>query len=128
MNSSKIKKDIRSIIFVSEKKTVITFRENFTPDKHNQAVKENKVHTSDMARHDDFNDAMKKFAVHLMIRSQFMEPPDRMGMYIQAPYFTDHIYLDDERLKGIHVKGIIFTTKDDTTSFQIVGHKLTTDG
>ena len=128
MDSSKIKKDIRSIIFASEKKTIITYKSNFTPNQHNQAVSEIKTHKSDMARHDHFNEAMKVFAVHLMIRSQFMEHIDRLGMSIEAPYFTDHIYLDDPRLEGIKVKGIIFTTKDDTTSFQIVGYKITKDG
>lgn len=124
----KIKKDIRSIIFVSEKMTIITYKANFTPESHNQAVKEEYPLKSNMARHDDFNNAMDKFKVHLMIRSQFMDPLDRLGMSIQAPYFTDHIFEDDDRLKGISVKGIIFTTKEDTTSFQIIGQKITTDG
>lgn len=128
MDSSKIKKDIRSIIFVSESRTIITHKSNFTPANHNQAVKEEIPLKSNMTRHDDFNRAMDKFKVHLMVRSQFMEPLDRLGMSIESAYFTDHIFEDDERLKGIKVKAIIFTTKEDTTSFQIIGSKMTTDG
>lgn len=127
-DSSKIKKDIRSIIFVSETITIITHKSNFTPNNHNQAVKEEIPLRSNMARHDDFNRAMAKMKVHLMIRCQFMEALDRLGMVIEAPYFNEHIFEDDERLKGITVKGVIFTTKEDTTSFQVIGQKLTTDG
>lgn len=128
MESPKSEKDIRSIIFASETKTVITYKTNFTPQNHNTAVKEVKTLKSNMARHDDFKNSMSPFKVHLMIRSQFAEPLDRMGCSIEAPFFTDHIFEDDDRFKGITVKGIIFTTKDDTTSFQIVGQKLTSDG
>lgn len=128
MDSSKIKKEIRGIIFVSENKTVITFGQKFTPHQHNHAVKEIKAHKSDMERHYDFNDAMQKMAVHALIRGQWIEPLDRLGCSIEAPYFTDHIYLDDDRLKGIKVTGVIFTTKDDTTGFQILYNKVTTDG
>lgn len=127
-DSSKIKKEIRSIIFVSENKTIITFKTNFTPASHNQAVKEEIPLKTNMVRHDDFTRAMDKFKVHLMVRSQFMEPVDRLGMQIEQAYFNDHIFEDDDRLKGIKVTGVIFTTKEDTTSFQIIGQKLTTDG
>lgn len=128
MDSSKIKKDIRAIMFVSDTKTVITFNEKFTPNQHNKAVKETHQLISNMDRHEDFNRAMAKMKVHLMVRSQFAEPVDRLGLPIQQAYFADHIFEDDERFKGIDVKGIIFTTKDDTTSFQILGTKTTTDG
>lgn len=128
MDSSKIKKDIRSIIFVSKTLTIITFKSNFTPDKHNQAVKEEIPLKSNMVRHDDFNRAMEKMKVHLMVRSQFAEPIDRLNLPIEQAYFTEHIYEDDERFKGIDVKGVIFTTTEDTTSFQIIGSKTTTDG
>jgi hypothetical protein len=128
MDSSKIKKEIRSIIFISETLTLIQFKSNFTPAQHNQAVKEEIPLKSNMARHDDFNRAMEKFKVHLMVRSEFIDPVDRIGKPIEQSYFNDHIFEDDERLKGVKVKGVIFTTKEDTTSFQIIGSKVTTDG
>jgi hypothetical protein len=127
-DSSKIKKDIKSIIFISEKMTEINFSSNFTPHNHNQAVKENPRLRSNMARHDDLKDAMDKFKVHLMVRSELMDPTDRLGMTIEKSYFDDHIYRDDPRLDGVHVTGVIITTKEDTTGFQIIGHKLTKDG
>ena len=125
---NKTKMNIRSIMFTGADKTVITYKSNFTPASHNTAVKELKTLKSNMARHDHFKNAMLPFKVHLMIRSQFAEPLDRLQCSIEAPFFTDFIYEDDERFKGISVKGIIFTTKENTTSFQIVGQKLTSDG
>jgi len=128
LDSTKIKKDIRSIIFKSETKTVITHKVNFTPNNHNKAVKEELPLKSNMERHDDFNRAMEKFKVHLLVRSEFAEPTDRLDKVIDSGYFTDHIYEVDDRFKGIDVIGIIFTNKEDTTSFQILGKKTTEDG
>lgn len=128
MDSSKIKKDIRSIIFVSDKITIISFRSNFTPNNHNHAVKEEIPLKSNMERHNDFNRAMDRFKVHLMVRSELVDAIDRTGLPIDETFFSEHIFEEDERFKGVDVKGVIFTTKEDTTSFQVIGSKTTEDG
>lgn len=128
MDSSKIKKEIRSIIFVSETKTIIKYQASFQPLNHNKVVDEELPLKSNMERHDDFNRAMARFKVHLMVRAELVEPKDRLGKVITKEYFDDHIFEEDDRFAGIDVESIIFTTKTDTTSFQIVGTKTTEDG
>lgn len=128
MDSSKIKKDIRSIIFVSATKTTIKHKADFQPNNHNKPVDEEITIKSNMERHDDFVRALDRFKVHLMVRSELVEPLDRLGMSITKEYFDDHIFEEDDRFSGVEVEGVIFTTLTDTSSFQIIGSKTTEDG
>lgn len=130
MDSSKIKKNIKSITFSGKKVkwTTIKFEQNFQPQGQNDTIDEAPTFKSNMARHPDFDRAMEKFKAHLLIRCGFAEPVDRLGKPIEASYFTNHIYEDDQRFEGVEITGIIFTTKKDQTGFQIIGTHTTEDG
>jgi hypothetical protein len=130
MDSSKIKKQIKSVTFSGKKVkwTTIKFGQTFTPVGQNDSIEEQPTFKSNMSRHPDFNRAMEIFKAHLLIRCGFAEPLDRIGQPITADYFLDHIYEDDHRFEGVEITGVIITTKKDNTGFQIIGTHTTQDG
>lgn len=130
IDSSKIKKNIKSIIFSGKKTkwTTIKFGQSFQPKGQNDVIDEEPTFKSNMSRHPDFNRAMEIFKPHLLIRCGFAEPVDRLGEPITMEYFTEHIYEDDPRFEGIEITGVIITTKKDQTGFQILGTHTTVDG
>lgn len=130
IDSSKIKKNIKSITFSGKKTkwTTIKFGQRFQPRDQNEIIDEEPTFKSNMSRHNDFNRAMEIFKPHLLIRCGFAEPVDRLGQPIGADYFSQHEYEDDPKFEGIEITGIIITTKKDKTGFQIVGTHTTVDG
>lgn len=130
MDSSKIKKNIKSIMFTGKKTkwTVIKFSQDFQPRDQNEMIQEEPIFKSTMSRHPDFNRAMEIFKPHLLIRCGFAEPVDRLGQPIGADYFLHHEYEDDLRFEGVEITGILVTTKKDKTGFQILGNHTTVDG
>ena len=128
--SSKISKNIKSITF-SGKKTLwtnIQFSSSFQPKDQNEIVDEIPTVKSNMSRHPDFNRAMDRFKVHLMIRCGFADPVDRLGKPITKDFFDEHIFEDDKRFGDVEITGLIVTTKKDVTGFQILGLSFTPDG
>lgn len=120
---AKIKKNIKGIYFLGDK-TRVMFRERFKPRDYNEVITEETPKTSDFARHRHFNDAMKVFAVHLLIQLGLAEPKDRLDKVItldNSAFFIDNIYLDDDRFKNIEVTSVLITTKEDVTGFKING-------
>jgi hypothetical protein len=128
MDSSKIKKNIKSITF-SDKWTTIKFGQSFQPRDQNDVVQEEPTFKSNMSRHPDFERAMDRMKVHLITRSMpFVKPEDKLGKAIDQDYFNEHLYEDDPRFMDVVVTGIIITTKKDLSGFQILGKIETVDG
>lgn len=129
-SSSKIPKNIKSIIFSGKKTlwTSIKFASMFQPDNQNDIVTETPTFKSDMSRHGDFDRSMDKFKVHLMVRCGFAEPIDRLGKPIDRTYMNEFLYEDDPRFSDVEITGIIITSKKDLTGFQILGTAYTVDG
>lgn len=129
-SSSKIPKNIKSIIFSGKKTkwTSIKFDSSFQPQGQNDVVTETPTFKSDMLRHPDFERSMDRFKVHIMIRCGFAEPIDRLGKPIDRTYFNEHLFEDDPRFSDVEITGIIITTKKDLTGFQILGTAFTVDG
>lgn len=121
---------IKSVIFSGKKTkwTAIQFASSFQPKDQNEVVDEIPTVKSNMERHPDFNRAMDRFKVHLLIRCGFAEPVDRIGKQITKEYFDEHIFEDDPSFADVEVTGVIVTTKKDLTGFQILGISKTTDG
>lgn len=130
IDSSKIKKNIKSIMFSGKngKWTAIKYSSSFQPQGQNDVVAEEPTFKSDMIRHADFERAMERFKVHLIVRCGFAEPVDRLGKIIDKEYFDEFLYEDDPRFSDVTIQGIIITTKKDVTGFQIVGTAHTVDG
>lgn len=129
-SSSKIPKNIKSIMFSGKKTlwTAIQFASSFQPRDQNEVVDELPTMRSNMQRHPDFNRAMDRLKVHLMVRCGFAEPVDRLGKPIDRTYFQDHLFEDDQRFNDVEITGLIITTKKDMTGFQILGIATTIDG
>lgn len=129
-SSSKIPKNIKSIILSGKKVkwTAIQFASSFQPKDQNEVVDENPTFKSNMSRHPDFDRAIDRLKVHLMIRSGFAEPVDRLGKPINKEYFDEHLFEDDPRFSDCEVTGILVTTKKELTGFQIIGISTTIDG
>lgn len=130
-DSSKIPKNIKSIMFTGKKTkiTAIQFLQSYQPKDQNEIVNDTPTFRSDMSRHPDFNRAMDRLKVHLMVRCGFAEPKDRLGKnLITKEYFDEHIFEDDARFSDVEITGIIVTTKKDQTGFQIIGSATTSDG
>lgn len=132
MDSSKIKKNIKSVMFTGKKTkwTTIKFGQTFQPRDQNEIIDEEPTFKSNMSRHADFNRALEVFKAHLLIRCGFAEPVDRLGIALTPDtlYFKDRIYEVDPRFEGVEITGIIVTTKKDNTGFQIIGTHTTIDG
>lgn len=131
LGSNKIPKNIKNIMFTGKKTkwTQIQFHSSFQPRGENEVIDEIPTVKSNMSRHADFNRAMDRMKVHLMIRCGFAEPKDRLGKkLIDKSYFDEHIFEDDPRFNEVEVTGIIVTTKKDLTGFQILGTSTTIDG
>lgn len=129
--NTKIPKNVKSILFSGKKTlwTTIKFQSSFQPRDHNEVVEETPTLKSNMSRHSDFNRAMDRLKVHLMIRCGFAEAIDRLGKdLINKEYFDNHIFEDDPRFSDVEVYGLIITTKKDLTGFQILGIATTQDG
>src|ERR1700723_3300889 len=129
-SSSRVPKNIKSIMFSGKKVkwTAIKFASSFQPDNQNDVITETPTFKSDMVRHPDFDRAMDRFKVHLMIRCGFAEPLDRLGKPIDRTYFNEHLFEDDPKFSDVEITGIIITTKKDLTGFQILGTAFTVDG
>lgn len=127
VDSSKIKKTIKSITF-SGKWTTIKFGQSFQPRDQNDVVEEQPTFKSNMSRHPDFERAMERMKVHLIVRCGFANADDRLGKPIEKAWFDEHLYEDDPRFSEVIVTGIIITTKKDLSGFQIVGTSYTSDG
>lgn len=129
-DSTKIAKNIKSIMFQGKKTkwTSIQFTQSFQPRKQNEVVDETPTFKSNMQRHPDFNRAMDRFKVHLMVRCGFAEAIDRLGKPLDQNYFAEHLFEDDPRFSDVEITGIIVTTKKDFTGFQILGISTTIDG
>jgi len=125
-----IKKNIQGIYFMG-KRTKVMFKERFKPRDHNEVINEETPRSSDFARHRHFNDAMEVMKVHLLVRLGLTEPNDRLDKLITLEnnaFFTDNIYLDDDRYKNVEVTSVIITTKTDYSKFKINGIITTPDG
>lgn len=128
MDSSKIKKTVKSITF-SGKWTTIKFGQSFQPRGQNDVVDEQPTFKSNMSRHPDFDKAMQRLKVHLIIRSlPFVKPDDKFNKLIDKAYFDEHLYEDDPKFMDVEVTGIILTTKKDTSGYQILGKVEGVDG
>ena len=127
-SSSKIPKQIRSIMFDGEKITTITFKERYKPAGSEEIIEEIPSIPSTQTRHGAFNRAMERMSVHAMIRCDFADFNDRHGKLIDADWFDEHLYEDDPRFNSVGVRGIIVTSKDTVDSFQILVSKTTEDG
>lgn len=128
--SSKIPKNIKSLTLSGKKTkwTSIQFLSSFQPQGQNDVVDENPTFKSNMSRHPDFDRAIDRLKVHLMIRSGFAEAVDKFNKPITKEWFDEHIFEDDPRFSDCEVTGVIVTTKKDVTGFQIVGISTTLDG
>jgi hypothetical protein len=130
-SSSKIPKNIKSIIFSGKKtkRTFITVQENYLPNGENEVIEDNPTYRSTRSRHPDFTRAMDRFKVHIMVRAGFAQPFDRFDKkVIDAQYFADHLFESDDRFSNVEITGIIVTTRKETTGFQILGTYFTEDG
>ncbi len=129
-SSSKIAKNIKSITFSGKKTlwTSIQFASSFQPQGQNDVVDEMPIFKSNMSRHPDFNRAMDRLKVHLMVRCGFAEPVDRLGKPIDRTYFNEHLFEDDPHFSDVEITGLIVTTRKDVTGFQILGTYFTVDG
>lgn len=130
-SSSKIPKGVKSIIFSGKKtkRTFITVLESYQPQGENDIEENNPTYRSTRSRHPDFVRAIDRFKVHLMVRCGFAEPFDRLDKkIIDAKYFEDHLFEDDQRFADVEITGIIVTTKKEMTGFQILGTHYTEDG
>lgn len=127
--SSKIPKSIKSLTLSGKKTkwTSIQFSSSFQPQGQNDVVEETPTFKSNMSRHADFDRAIDRLKVHLMIRSGFAEPVDKFNKPITKEYFDGHLFEDDPRFSDCEVTGIIVTTKKDLTGFQIIGISTTAD-
>lgn len=130
VDSSKIKKLVKSITFSGKKTkwTSIKYGASYQPRDQNDIVDEEPIFKSNMVRHADFERAMDRFKVHLMVRCGFAEPLDKFGKLIDREYFNEHLFESDARFQDVQVTGILVTTKKDLTGFQIVGSDTTVDG
>lgn len=129
MDSSKIKKNISAIYFDGDR-TKIHFSQNFTPSGGKEAITETPIFKSDLGRHPDFERAMERMKVHMMLRSfgHLIKPDDRTGKkLIDKDWFDEYGYEDDPRFSEAEVKGVIITTKKDESGFYIQGHTLSMD-
>lgn len=127
MDSSKIKKTIKSISF-SGKWTTIKFGQSFQPRDQNDVIDEQPTFKSNMSRHPDFDRAMDRMKVHLIIRCGFSNADTRLNQPIDKAFFDEHLFEDDPRFSDVVVTGIIVTTKKDLSGFQILGTAHTVDG
>lgn len=124
-----IEKKITGIYFLG-KRTKVTFNERFQPKAHNEVVDEETGRKNNFTRERKFQEAMQVMAVHLLVRLGLTEPTDRLGKLItleNGDFFTDNIYLDDERYENVEITSVIITTKADYTKFKINGILTTPD-
>lgn len=130
-SSSKIPKWIKAIHLLDKKKskrTKISYNEKYKPSNSEDLITKELPETSDQQRHPAFDRAMEVFAVHAAIRTGFADPVDRHGKVIDAEWFKDHLYEDDERFNTIKVTGLIVTSKSGADKFQILFEKEAEDG
>lgn len=128
--SSKIARNIKSIMLTGKKTkwTAIQFASSFQPKDQNEVVDEIPTIRSNMNRHADFDRAMDRFKVHLMVRCGFAEAVDKLNKPIDKAYFDEHLFEDDPRFSDVEITGFIVTTKKDQTGFRILGIATTIDG
>lgn len=127
MDSSKIKKTISAIYFKGER-TIIHFSQTFQPAGQNEVVKEQPIFKSDLGRHADFERARDKFKTHFILNSfPFVKPDDITGKLINKEWFDAHLYETHPAFMDVNVIGVIITTKDDQTGFQIIGELTNAD-
>lgn len=125
-SSSRIPKHIRKIIF-GRKTTTVAYDESFKPAGMEDIIEEHNPKQSTQPRHDAFNRAMERFAVHGILRTEFAEVLDRHGKPLDADWWDSHLYEDDERFNTVKVTGVIITSKKTTDMFQILLEKTTVD-
>lgn len=127
MDSSRIKKTISAIYFKGES-TIIHFSQSFQPQGQNDVIKEQPIFKSDLGRHADFERARDKFKTHFILSSlPFIKPDDITGKLIDKEWFDEHLYETHPNFMDVNVLGIIITTKNDQSGFQIIGEVINGD-
>ncbi len=125
-SSSKIPKYIKAVIF-GKKTTRIQFDEKHKPAGMEDIISDGISKTSDQPRHDAFNRAMERMAVHGILRLGFAAIEDRHGKAIDEQWWADHLYEDDPRFENTKATGILITSKKTIDRFQILLETTTED-